>query len=326
MSILVTGGKGQVGWELARLLRENGVPFAAPGHDELDITDDTSVRRTILRMSELDAVIHCAAYTAVDRAETEPEKAFQVNARGTRIVAQACAERNVAMVYLSTDYVFDGTKSAPYEVDDPPSPINVYGKSKLAGEQAAREILPDKHYIVRTSWVFGVHGNNFPKAILRAAAAGQPLRVVDDQVGSPTYAPDLAEAILMLLGIDLQHPEGVQRISTDPDTGSHDALGCLQPAPYGTYHVTNSGSCSWYEFARMITDLAHYAIAVIATKSESPSARAKRPTYSVLSNRSVRSVDLTVRPWVDAIAAYLVNHTAPSLGVGPQVSSEPGAR
>lgn len=298
MSILVTGGKGQVGWEIARLLAQNGIAYYAPDHEELDITDAQAVRQVIGTMPDLQAVIHTAAYTAVDRAETEPGKAFLVNAEGTRTVAKACAERNVPMVYLSTDFVFDGTKRIPYEVADPPNPINVYGKSKLAGEQAVQEILPDKHYIVRTSWVFGPHGNNFPKTILKAAAEGKPLRVVNDQVGSPTYAPDLAEAILTLLGFELTHLKGVQLLHSEKRNAP------LQSAPYGIYHVTNAGSCSWYEFAQAIIKLSEYNQPVEPILSSTLAQPAKRPSYSVLSPASAHNVLLMLRPWGNTLKSF----------------------
>nr|MDQ2733293.1 dTDP-4-dehydrorhamnose reductase [Armatimonadota bacterium] len=196
MSILITGGGGQLGSEFAELLAASGASFSALNRAQLDVTDEAALQTALQDGREpVHAVIHTAAYTKVDAAETERELAYAINATATRLLARLCAERQIPLVYISTDFIFSGSSKAPYEVDDAPDPLNVYGASKLAGEQAIQEVC-DRFYIVRTSWVFGSHGHNFPRAMLKAAANGQPLRVVNDQVGSPTYARDLAEAIL----------------------------------------------------------------------------------------------------------------------------------
>lgn len=348
--VLITGGRGQLGRELQRLLEQAGVEYEAAGLPELDVTDERAVREAVRRAVEQARdrgrsqgqgeghgqgqgygrgparavlVIHAAAYTAVDRAEdpAEREVAARVNVLGTRNVARACAAAGAPLVYVSTDFVFGGEKRVPYEVDDPPSPLNVYGATKLAGEQAVREICP-QHYIVRTAWLFGVHGRNFPKAILEAARASvtggesrggnvKPLRVVNDQVGCPTYARDLAEAILLLAGVEVIDPQGV-RVVTGATRGASDLAERVRatttlpaPAPFGTYHITNGGSCSWYEFAREIVRLAGWPVEVEPITSAQLNRPARRPAYSVLSPARLRSVGLELRPWPEALRTFM---------------------
>lgn len=342
--VLITGGRGQLGWELQRLLERAGVGYEAADLPELDVTDERAVQEAIqgaverARIGDRSQgrgravlVIHAAAYTAVDRAEdpAEREVAARVNAWGTRNVARACAAAGVPLVYVSTDFVFGGEKRVPYEVDDPPSPLSVYGATKLAGEEAVREIWP-QHYIVRTAWLFGVHGQNFPRAILEAARAsatgrggarsgnGRPLRVVNDQVGCPTYARDLAEAILLLAGVGVIDPQGV-RVVTGATRRASDlvepvraATNLPTPAPFGTYHVTNGGSCSWYEFAREIVRLAGWAVEVEPITSAQLNRPARRPAYSVLSPAKLRSVGLELRPWQEALGAFMAELRAHS--------------
>jgi dTDP-4-dehydrorhamnose reductase len=273
--ILVTGAKGQLGVELVdRLGRSHDVV----GLDlpDCDITKP-EVAHVIADMQTA-WVVHAAAWTDVDGCERDPDRAQLVNGEATRRVAEACRAADAGLVYLSTDYVFDGRKGGPYVDTDPPTPLSAYARSKVAGEDAARALAP-RWAIVRTAWMFGVYGRNFVKTILERAAAGEPLRVVDDQVGSPTYARDLAEAIGQLLSRGLT----------------------------GIYHVTNAGSCSWYAFARAILEDAGLANIPVSPMTTAELGRpAPRPAYSVLANDAWAAAGLPpLRPWREALAAML---------------------
>ena len=275
MRVLVTGAKGQLGVELLDVL---GHDHEVIGLDlpELDITKAEATR--VIADPCPAWVVHAAAWTDVDGCERDPERAVLVNGEGTRRVAEACRTVGAGLVYLSTDYVFDGRKGAPYVETDPVSPLSAYARSKVAGEEAVRAVAP-RWAIVRTAWLFGVSGKNFVKAIVEKAAAGGPVRVVDDQVGSPTYARDLAEAIAQLVSRGLT----------------------------GTYHVTNAGSCSWHEFARAIlkeAGLGHVPVAPLTTAELGRPA--PRPAFSVLANTAWAAAGLPpVRPWPEALAAML---------------------
>jgi dTDP-4-dehydrorhamnose reductase len=249
---------------------------------EADVRDGGSVDRALDR-AEPDIVVHCAAYTAVDDCELQPELARKVNAEGTRNVARACRRRGVPILYLSTDYVFDGQKPEPYMETDRPNPLNVYGKTKLAGEEGVAE-LAERFWIVRVSWLFGPWGRNFVRAILDQARAGQALRVVDDQVGAPTYTTHLAEKIEQIF----TRTEG------------------------GIYHVTNQGYCSWFEFAKAVLDqagLGHVTISPIP--SSALDRHARRPRNSRLANARLQSAGLgLLPPWREGVASYLLREDA----------------
>ena len=245
---------------------------------EVNITDLSLVRRA-LQSAQFDAVIHAAAFTAVDECENHPDLAFWVNAEGTRNVVVACLEASLPMLYLSTDYVFDGRKPSSYVEDDPPNPLNVYGRSKLEGEKHVMELLPAA-WIVRTSWLFGPLGKNFVAAILQRARRNEPLRVVDDQVGAPTYTLDLAAKLEQIV---------------------------MKGTP-GVYHVTNRGYCSWFEFAQEIlrqAGLTHVPLSAIPTSaSDRP---AVRPLNSRLAHTRLESEGLgLLPPWQDALSRYLL--------------------
>lgn len=227
MRMIVTGAQGQVGWELNRRAMALGHAVLAWSQVELDITDTVAVDRA-LDASSADVVINAAAYTAVDKAEQEPDLAFAVNRDGPAHLATACARLNIPLLHISTDYVYDGRKSSPYVEDDATAPLGVYGASKLAGDEAVRRGLP-RHLILRVSWVFGVHGHNFVKTILRLAREREELRIVADQHGSPTFAGDIADTLLELAG---RIPE-------------IDAKGA-----WGTYHYCNEPVTTWYGFTR----------------------------------------------------------------------------
>ena len=237
----------------------------------MDITDQQAVWNYIMSYQP-DVVIHCAAYTKVDFAEKEPEKAFAVNRDGTRNIAKACKKLNAKMLYISTDYVFSGSGEQFHEVNDPTSPINVYGQSKLEGEWAVQECL-EKYFIVRISWVFGKNGNNFVKTMLQLSESKSQLRIVADQIGSPTYTADLAPVLCDM----------------------------IKSEKYGIYHVTNDGVCSWAEFADEIFKLAGKKMEIIPVTTEEYGAIAPRPKNSRLKKDEAYSM----RHWRDALKSFL---------------------
>lgn len=276
MKILVTGLTGQLGYDVCRVLSARGVEHRGIGSSQLDITSETAVN-AYLSSYHPDAVIHCAAYTAVDKAEDEPEQCFAVNEGGTANLARACRDIGAKMLNLSTDYVFPGTGEQLYETHDPTGPQNVYGRSKLAGEQALRAVLP-AHFIVRISWVFGINGGNFVKAMLRLAENHDTLRVVADQIGSPTYTADLAPLLCDMIATD----------------------------KYGTYHATNEGLCSWADFAREIFRQEEKNVMVLPVTTEEYGAKAPRPKNSRLSKKSLDDAGFQRLPeWHDALGRYL---------------------
>ena len=277
MKILITGAGGQFGTELMLMAASMpGVEAVGFTRGQLDVTDLGQTERTV-RKEKPDVVIHAAAYTAVDRAEQDEENAYRVNAHGTRHVAAAAEAVGAKMCFISTDYVFDGKKRRPYREDDPTNPLNVYGKSKQAGEKAVQQET-EKFFIVRTSWLYGLHGNNFVKTMLALADAGKPLKVVHDQTGSPTYAKDLARFILELVRTD----------------------------KYGIYHASNTGSCTWYEFAKTIFRYSGIQAEVLPCTTEQYPRPAQRPEYSVMDHMSILANGFQdFRPWQDALRDFL---------------------
>ncbi len=276
MRVFVTGGSGQLGWDVLRALERRGAECRGVSSRELNVADGGAVRAALTAYRP-DAVIHCAAYTKVDQAEDCPERAMAVNAVGTGNVARACRELGAKMLYVSTDYVFPGTGGNFYETDDPTGPLNVYGRSKLAGERAVEETL-ERYFIVRTSWVFGRNGANFVRAMLRLAETRPALNVVCDQIGSPTYAADLAPLL----------------------------CGMVDSEGYGIYHATNEGVCSWAAFAEEIFRAAGRTARVVPVTTADYGARAPRPANSRLSKRSLDAGGFARLPdWRDALARYL---------------------
>jgi dTDP-4-dehydrorhamnose reductase len=276
--MLITGGRGMLGRELTAL--------AAPDHEvlatdlpELDVADRTRVQDAVARFRP-DVIMHGGAVTNVDGCETDPDLAYRVNALGTRNMAEAAARLGVPIVYVSTDYVFDGAGSRPYVEFDPVNPRSVYGRSKLAGEEFVRELAGGRFWIVRTQWIFGFHGKNFVDTILQAARDGRPLKVVDDQVGCPTFARELARGILAI-------------VRRDPG--------------FGTYHCSASGSCSWYDFTVEILRVAAVEPKSLAPMKSSELDRpAPRPAYSVLRNFALeQTIGDPMKPWQDGLAEYL---------------------
>lgn len=277
MRIMVTGSTGQLGHDVAAELRSRGTCVLAADRGELDITDREAVRAYIDAYRP-ETVIHCAAYTAVDPAETSPTACALVNRDATGYIADVCGDLGIKLIYISTDYVFDGSGTTPYETDHETGPLNEYGRSKLEGEKLVQQLCP-KHFIVRTSWVFGAYGRgNFVKTVLRLADTKDKITVVTDQVGSPTYSRDLA-----VLLADMAETE-----------------------KYGTYHATNEEFCSFYEFAREIVSMSGKTLDVEPTTSLRYGAPANRPCNSRLSKRSLDEAGFQRLPtWQNALARYL---------------------
>ena len=282
MKILVTGVKGQLGFDCLRELKIRGY-YNVMGIDieELDLTDEAKVKEYLFSYRP-EVVIHSAAFTAVDKAELEPEKVYQINALAPLYLARVCASINAKMIYISTDYVFDGKGDTPFEVDSPREGLSVYGKTKSQGEDFVREVL-DEHFIVRITGAFGINGNNFVKTMLRLADMGKTeLNVVCDQIGSVTYTVDLAKLLCDM----------------------------METSKFGTYHATNEGFISWANFAEEIFNQAHKDVKVNFVTTEEylklvPN-QAKRPLNSRMSKKSLDNAGFSRLPdWHDALARYL---------------------
>lgn len=275
--ILVTGVNGQLGFDVVKELNRRKIECLGIDRTELDITDKNAVYEYISKLKP-ECVIHCAAYTAVDRAEDEDEMCTKVNVYGTENIAKACKNVNAKMIYISTDYVFDGQGDTPFEVDGNINPHSVYGKTKYEGELKVQEIL-DKYFIVRISWVFGVNGNNFIKTMLRLGMEKESINVVCDQIGSPTYTADLAP-LLCEMAISEK---------------------------YGVYHATNEGFCSWAEFATEIMKKANLSCKINPIPTSEYTAKATRPFNSRLSKNSLSENEFRLLPsWKDALNRYLI--------------------
>ena len=281
MKVFVTGAKGQLGHDVMNELARRGIEGIGADVDEMDITDPEACRRVIAE-ARPGAVIHCAAYTAVDEAERHPKLCMKVNAEGTGNIAKVCRELDIKMMYISTDYVFDGQGTRPWEPDDARDPLNVYGQAKYEGELAIEELL-EKYFIVRIAWVFGVNGRNFIKTMLRLGKERGAVSVVDDQIGSPTYTFDLARLL-----VDM-----------------------IQTEQYGRYHATNEGLCSWYEFAAEIfkqAGMEHVSVTPVSTEAYTAMypGQARRPMNSRISKDKLEEKGFKrLPPWQDALRRYL---------------------
>lgn len=275
MKVLVTGANGQLGYDVVKELQKQNIEYFGATRKDFDIIDFEATEKFITNYMP-DMVIHCAAYTAVDKAEDEQGLCYLVNASATENIALICKKIDAKMVYISTDYVFDGTKKDFYEVDDKPNPVNVYGRTKLLGEQAVQKML-EKYFIVRISWVFGEHGNNFVKTMLRLGKEHKELNVVADQYGSPTYTADLAPLL-------------IEMIKTDK---------------YGIYHATNEGVCSWAEFAEEIFKVAGMNVKVNHITTDEYPTKAKRPLNSRLSKEKLKGNFRELRDWKNALKEYI---------------------
>ena len=276
MKVLVTGYAGQLGYEVVRLLESRGVECRGVDVADFDLTDAASVFRCVQDYAP-DVIVHCAAYTNVDKAESQPEICTAVNGSGTMNVARAALSVGAKLVYISTDYVFPGTGNKPFGVNDPYGPRNVYGMSKVQGEDAVRSLMT-RYFILRTSWVFGLSGQNFVRTMLRLGREKKELRVVCDQVGSPTYAKDLARVICDLIVTE----------------------------KYGIYHVRNEGYLSWADFAEMIMKKSGLDCRIIPVPSSEYPTPARRPLNSRLSARSLSRTGIAPMPSVEnALDRYL---------------------
>lgn len=276
MKVLVTGVKGQLGYDVVNELKGRSIEAVGVDIQEMDITDAASVER-VIKEAAPDAVIHCAAYTAVDAAEENEELCRRVNADGPQNIANVCRELDIKLVYISTDYVFDGQGERPWEPEDPRAPKSVYGQTKYEGELAVQNTL-DKYFIVRIAWVFGINGKNFVKTMLNLSKTHDTVRVVDDQFGSPTYTYDLAKLL-------------ADMVLTEK---------------YGVYHATNEGTCSWYEFACAIFREAGVDVKVVPVSTEEYGAKASRPANSRMSKEKLTENGFQRLPaWQDALKRYI---------------------
>jgi len=277
IKVLVTGANGQLGYDVVKRLNTLGIEAIGVGRKDFDITNKKQTQEYILKIKP-DVVVHCAAYTAVDRAEDDKEKCYAINVNGTIYIAEACKKIDAKMVYISTDYVFDGEGTEPHSEGKLTKPVNYYGYSKEQGEIAVKELL-EKHFIIRTSWTYGKNGNNFVKTMLKLAQTRDEINVVNDQIGAPTYTPDLAVLICEI----------------------------LQTTKYGTYHGVNEGYCSWYNFTLAIFEKANVDIKVNPILTSEYPTKAKRPLNSRLSKAKLDENEFSrLAKWEDALDRFFV--------------------
>lgn len=274
--ILITGGHGQLGTELRHLLDEKKLEYLSTDADQLDITDKEGTYKFITDMKP-EIIYHCAAYTAVDKAEDEGKELDEkINVEGTRNVAEAAKAAGATLIYISTDYVFDGKKKeGMYQVDDTTNPLSEYGLTKLLGEKAVQETMDD-YYIIRTSWVFGIYGHNFIYTMQKLAKTHDRLTVVNDQFGRPTWTRTLAEFMVFVIE---------------------------KKAPFGIYHLSNENSCSWYEFAKEI--LKDTDVEVAPVTSEEYPQKATRPQYSIMDLSKAKGLGFEIPTWQEALNSFL---------------------
>ncbi len=276
MRFLITGVKGQLGHDIVGELKKRGHETVGVDIEEMDITDPEACEKVITE-AKVDGVFHCAAYTAVDAAEDNKELCMKINVQGTENIAKVCEKLDIKMMYISTDYVFNGEGTRPWEPDDKTEPLNVYGESKYYGEVAVTDHVK-KFYVVRIAWVFGINGKNFIKTMLRLGKERDELTVVDDQFGSPTYTYDLSRLLVDMMETD----------------------------KYGFYHATNEGICSWYEFACEIFRQAGLNVKVTPVSSKEYNSKAKRPSNSRMNKDKLTENGFERLPkWQDALSRYL---------------------
>jgi len=287
--IWLIGNKGMLGNEVEELLKKNNLPYTA-SDQEIDITN-YDLLKNYVEYKEIDWIVNCAAYTAVDKAEEQIEKAYQLNRDGVGNLARITLDKKAKLIHISTDYVFDGKKdkTCTYTEEDKPNPVGIYGKSKLAGEKEIENIL-NEYFIIRTAWLYGLNGSNFAYTMLRLFKERDVVKVIDDQWGSPTYTADLAKAILKIIRND--------------------------SVSYGIYHFTNEGVTNWYEFARAIYDKAkrlgllkgNRGLEIKSIKTEEYPTAAVRPKNSILSKEKIiKEFNLEIRNWNEALKDFLVS-------------------
>jgi dTDP-4-dehydrorhamnose reductase len=277
MKVLVTGAKGQLGFDVVKELTDRNIENIGIDIDDVDITNESQITSYMID-AKPDAIIHCAAYTATDKAEDERELCYKINVDGTKYIAKACKKIDAKLAYISSDYVFDGSGDKPFKTTDAPNPINWYGKTKHEGELEVKNFLR-KYFIIRTSWVFGKNGNNFVKTMLSLANKFGEVSVVNDQIGSPTYTPDLA------------------RLLADMSLSDK----------YGVYHATNEGFCSWYDFAVEIFKQSGLNVKTNSLASEQYPTKAKRPKNSRLDKRDIRENFYSLQHWKEALQVFLIS-------------------
>ena len=290
MRILVTGKDGQLGKSIKKIVNNQNIykshDFVFIGKDEFNLTDIKSLNY-YLDKTKFDILINCAAYTKVDKAEDEPSLAFSVNQTAVKEIAKIAKNNNICFIHISTDFVFDGLKDNPYNEYDYASPVNIYGETKLAGENDLLSIMKSNAIILRTSWIYSEYKNNFVNTILSLAKRNSTLNVVSDQIGTPTYASDLAEVILKIID-------------------SNKFFGCSRPSEI--FNFSNDGECSWFDFAREIIDFSGEDCTVNPILSEQYSQKAHRPRYTVLSKDKISNeFNLKIRYWKDALTICLNN-------------------
>ncbi|MCZ8144473.1 dTDP-4-dehydrorhamnose reductase [Flavobacterium sp.] len=295
MVVLVTGANGQLGQSL-RFIEGNhpDIQFVFCSSSDLDITNLNNIKQ-VFEQFKPNYCINAAAYTAVDKAESEPEKAHLINVDGAKNLAEVCKQTNCILLHISTDFVFDGTKKTPYTEEDQPNPTGVYGQTKLDGEKAIQAIF-DNYYIIRTSWVYSQFGNNFMKTMLRLASERDALSVVNDQVGTPTHAVDLAECLVTIIGQN-------ERVILSADEGQ-------QPTThnFGIYNFSNEGQCSWYDFAKEIFRVNNISINLQPIPTTSYPTPAQRPSYSVLDKSKIKSVfGVKIEQWKESLVKTISN-------------------
>lgn len=280
MVVLVTGAKGQLGQSLQFIAANYPeIKFVFYASSDLDITNLQNCQSVFSKIKP-DFCINAAAYTAVDKAESEPEKAHLINVVGAKNLAEVCKQYSTKLLHISTDFVFDGTKSSPYNEEDFPNPTGVYAQTKLDGEKTIQEVF-NNYYIIRTSWVYSLFGNNFMKTMLRLASERDSLSVVNDQIGTPTNAVDLAAVLVKIILRDNQQ---------------------LTTNNYGTYNFSNEGQCSWYDFAKKIFEVNNIKIDLKPIPTSSFPTPAKRPAYSVLDKSKIKSTfGIEIKSWEESL-------------------------
>jgi len=274
-NILIIASKGMLAFDLISQLKNQGIEPICFAKDEIDITIENQIIEKISSIKP-EIIINCAAYTNVDLAESNIEKAYEVNAEGVKNLALLCKKIDIPLVHISTDYIFDGRKNSPYLETDKTNPLNIYGKSKLKGEEYITQML-DKYYIVRTSWLYGKNGKNFVETIIKLGLENNEVKVVDDQMGSPTWTVDLSKAILFI----------------------------IENAPYGTYQVTNSNTCTWRDFAEYIFKIKNINTKILPVTTDDFPRPALRPRYSVMSNKKVNELSFFMPTWQESVENYL---------------------